>query len=149
MQGRSRVLAAALVGLTAGLVTGWWLPRGPLTTAQALTTMVVGLVTGLLGGWLADSRWAMAVTPIGFALAYELVRLPTDGPTVDALRFTPYGVLALVVGRLFHGLLAFLPMLLAPPSGPVSPGIGEATVRTRRRMGGAGSAGSWAGWWPA
>ena len=45
--------------------------------------------------------------------ALELVRLPLAGPTVDGIHLgTQYGIIALVTGRLFDGLLLALPALV-------------------------------------
>ena len=44
---------------------------------------------------------------------FELARVGTDGPTVDAINFSNiYGVIAFVVGRGFTGMLTVLPMLV-------------------------------------
>lgn len=58
------------------------------------------------------SRWAMAVAPAAFAVVLELVRLDTDGPTVDGFHLSTYGLIAFVTGRGFHALLSLLPLLL-------------------------------------
>jgi len=48
-----------------------------------------------------------------FVAVFELVRIGADGPTVDAIRpGSTYGILAFVVGRVFHGLIALVPMML-------------------------------------
>lgn len=88
------------------------MPRGPITAAQGLATMAVTLLVGMAVGFVSRSRWAMLVAPLAFATAYELVRLGTDGPTVDGIHGSTYGLIALMVGRGIHGLLALLPMLL-------------------------------------
>ena len=99
---------AALWGAAAGLLT----PRSPQTTAAALTAIVVSLAVGLTGGLLTRSRWAMLVAPVVFAVAFEVARMPLDGPTVDVPHLSTYGVFAFVVGRGFHALLSLLPMTL-------------------------------------
>jgi proline iminopeptidase len=104
--------AAALVS-AAGVVFGWLTPRGPLTSNAALTSMIVCLLVGVGAGFLSRSRLAIGFAPALFALIFEITRLGAKGPTVDALHLrSTYGVLALVVGRLFHGLLALAPMSL-------------------------------------
>jgi proline iminopeptidase len=95
-----------------GLACGWWMPRGPLTTGQVLISMAVSFMVGALAGWVTRSRWAMLVAPVVFAIAFELARMGTDGPTVDGPHFSTYGILALVVGRGFHGLVSLAPMAL-------------------------------------
>ena len=101
-----RVHLAAGWGALAGVLT----PRSPQTTAAALASIVVSLAVGVAAGLFTRSRWAMLVAPVVFAVAFEIVRMPLDGPTVDAPHLTTYGVFALVVGRGFHALLSLLPM---------------------------------------
>lgn len=95
-----------------GLTAGWWTPRGPLTSGEALAAMALGLLVGLVGGLALRSRWAMALAPVTFVVVFELARLGLDGPTVDAPHWSTYGLIALTVGRGFHGLLALAPMVL-------------------------------------
>jgi proline iminopeptidase len=111
------------IALSVALVTGWGLaggltmPRGPLTTGQALITMVLSLLVGAAAGLLTGSRWAMVGAPVLYALVYEVVRLGVEGPTVDGLRLSTYGLIAFVAGRGAHGLLAVLPMVLGAAIG--------------------------------
>ena len=100
------VALAAGWGVAAGVLT----PRSPQTTAAALASIVVSLAVGIAAGLGTRSRWAIIVAPVVFAVAFEIVRMPFDGPTVDAPHLSTYGVLALVVGRGFHALLSLLPM---------------------------------------
>lgn len=114
-----RLDIAAGIGAPAiwGIVAAWWMPRSPLTTATALWSMAISVAVGVSAGLVMRSRWAMLSTPLSFAVFYELGRLGTDGPTVDAPAFSAYGILALVVGRGFHGLVSLLPMLLGAAVG--------------------------------
>lgn len=107
------------IGLAAlwGIVAGWWTPRGPLTTSTALWSMVISVAIGVGAGLLMRSRWAMLSTPLAFAVFFELARLGADGPTVDAPAFSTYGILALAVGRGFHGFVSLVPMLLGAAIG--------------------------------
>jgi len=107
------IAVPALVALPLAIV----MPRGPISAAGAFVTLVLGLSAGLIAGFVSRSRWAMLVAPLAFAVTYELVRLGTDGPTVDGIHFSTYGLLALVVGRGIHGLLALLPMVLGAALG--------------------------------
>jgi len=111
------------------LLAGWWTPRGPLTTAQALTTMAVSLLVGAAVGFAMRSRWSILVTPVVFAVVFELVRAGSAGPTVDAPHLSTYGVIALVVGRGFHALLALVPMMLGAS-------LGAAAARRRHAAAG-------------
>jgi len=129
-----RVLAVALTAAVAagyGIFAGWWTPRGPATTAQALAAMGIGAVVGFVAGVVMRSRWAMLVAPVFFVGVFELVRLDATGPTVDGFTSTllasEYGVVALVVGRVFHGVLTLWPMLV---------GVAFGRAWARRRSGG-------------
>jgi proline iminopeptidase len=115
---RGRWLVAAGVVAVAGLLTAVAMPRGPVTTLQALVALCTGFFIGLLAGWLTRSRWAMLLAPAAFAVVFELVRFGESGPTVDWPPLTDtYGTLALVVGRGFHGIVQLLPMLLGAAYG--------------------------------
>jgi pimeloyl-ACP methyl ester carboxylesterase len=111
---RSRLIAIGFVEAAAaayGAFAGWWTPRGPDDTTQALSAIALGLGVGALSGAVLRSRWAMLLAPITFITMFELVRLEATGATVDETTLSSeYGVMAFVVGRLFHGLLALLPM---------------------------------------
>jgi pimeloyl-ACP methyl ester carboxylesterase len=63
------------------------------------------------------SRWAALVAAAAFVLALELVRLRVDGPTVDGVHLSTYGLIALAVGRSIHGALALVPMALGAALG--------------------------------
>ncbi len=122
----TRVLLVTGVLAGWGLVAAWWTPRGPVTTSQALIAMGVGLTLGLGAGIVLNSRWSMLIAPVTFMVIFELARIATDGPTVDGLHASTYGLLALATGRGMHGLLAVAPMMLG-----ASLGAGV----TRRRSG--------------
>lgn len=114
-----RLGAAVAAGLAAtwGLLAGWWMPRGPLTTGQALASLALSLAVGCAAGFVSRSRWAMPGAAVVFAVVFELVRASTDGPTVDGLHTSTYGLLALAVGRGFHGLVALVPLVLGAAIG--------------------------------
>jgi pimeloyl-ACP methyl ester carboxylesterase len=102
-----------LMAAAAGLLCARLTPRGPLTTPQALWSLAFALFLGLAAGLLAGSRWSMLVTPLGFWIAFELARLGTGGPTVDAVHLnSTYGIIAFIVGRFFHALLVIVPMIV-------------------------------------
>ncbi len=106
---------AAAAGLASGsaLISAWLTPRGPVTTFQALTSMLAALCIGLVAGLLTGRRWATLVTPAVFILVFELARLGVDGPTVDGIHLgSTYGIIAFVLGRVVHGLLVLVPMML-------------------------------------
>lgn len=114
-----RIGAAAAVGTATlwGAVAGWWTPRSPLTTSQALWSILFSLGVGVVAGLVMRSRWAMLVAPFAFAVVFELVRMGTDGSTVDRIETSEYGLYAFAVGRGFHALLSLLPMLLGAAIG--------------------------------
>lgn len=125
---RSRALfAAASVGALWGLVAGWWTPRGPLTTGEAISSIVISLAVGVAAGVLLGRRSAMFVAPAAFVLVFELARIRVDGPMVDGIHASLYGAIALVTGRGFHALLSLLPMMLG-----AAVGAGVARRRTPR-----------------
>lgn len=110
-QGKTAV-AAGSVALV-GLLTALTMPRGPVTAVQIWVVLLSSLLVGLVGGLALRSRWAYLLLPLIYIAVIELGRLNVVGPTVDALRLdNPYGLLALVVGRGFHGLIAFPPLCL-------------------------------------
>ena len=106
-----------LVATGWGLLAGWLMPRGPLTTSESLTTMIVSLLVGVTSGLLLRSRWALLIPPVVAVAVFELARLGAEGPIVDAIQTSPYGLLAFGVGRGFHALLALVPMILGAAIG--------------------------------
>lgn len=119
---------ALLAAVAYGLLAAWWTPRGPLSTLEGLAAMALGLLVGVVSGLLLRSRWAMLVAPVAFAAAFEVARLGVSGPTVDGIHpGSAYGIIAFVVGRGVHGLLALAPMVLGAALGagwarrPLSP----------------------------
>ena len=87
------------------------------------------------------SRWAMLVAPVVFVVVFELTRLGTTGPLVDAIHLSSmYSVIAFVTGRGFHGLLALAPMVLGAALGAA---VGRRLGRTLSRRTGWGRAGAY------
>lgn len=112
------VVAVISLAALSGALVAIAMPRGPATSAQALAVLALGLLVGLSAGFLLQSRWALLLAPVVHIVAIELVRMPVSGPTVDAIRVdTAFGVLALLLGRGFHGLVGILPMLLGAALG--------------------------------
>ena len=122
-------LAWGLVLLASGgyaLLAAWWTPRGPMSPLEGLAAMGLGLLVGLVAGLLVRTRWAMVAAPLTFAALFELTRLGLSGPTVDGISLgSTYGIIAFVLGRGLHGLLALLPMVL---------GAAFAVAWTRRQL---------------
>lgn len=113
-----RVGLAVAVPASYGLIAGWWTPRGPVTTSQALAAMVLALAVGVAAGWVMRSRWAMLLSPLVFVAVFEVMRLGAVGPTVDGVHpGSFYGLVALIAGRGFHGLLTLTPMILGAALG--------------------------------
>jgi len=104
---------ATAVALLLGFAIAHFMPRGPATATQALIVMVTSFAVGGVAGLVMRSRWAMLLATIAYIIAIEIGRFHIIGPTVDAIRLNdPYGVLALILGRGFHGLVGILPMIV-------------------------------------
>jgi proline iminopeptidase len=110
-----------------GLLAGWWMPRGPLTSSHALWSIGISVVVGVIAGVVTRSRWAMLAAPAAFAATFELVRMGTDGPTVDGIHLSTYGLLAFAVGRGFHALVALGPLVWGAAVGA---GVGRRLTTT-------------------
>jgi proline iminopeptidase len=107
------VTTVVLSGLS-GLAVGLAMPRGPVTSGEALALLSVGLVVGFVSGLILRSRWAMLVAPVAQVIVFELARRGGSGPTVDGISVDGlFGALAFVVGRGFYGLVGVLPMVVA------------------------------------
>lgn len=114
-------VVATSVSLFVGLSVVHTLPRGPATASQALIVMLSTLLIGCVAGIVMRSRWAMVVVPIAYTAAIELGQLNTIGPTVGPIHLdSPFGILALVLGRGFHGLVGLLPMFLGIMLGQIT-----------------------------
>ncbi len=130
--GRSALITAgglALTGLFA-FITTLWMPRGPVTAAQVWIVLLGALGVGIAGGVTLRTRWALLILPLIYIAVVEMTRLGTVGPTVGWLRLdNPYGILALIVGRGVHGLIAFPPLLLGVGLGLTWVRAAEAHIR--------------------
>jgi proline iminopeptidase len=129
-------VAATAVGALTALVSSVPMPRGPVTGEQGLIVMACSLVAGLLAGYIARTRWAMVLAPVGYVAAYEIARIGIRGASLETIRLdSVYGIAALVAGRGFHFALALLPMILGAAIGLalVRRG-GTATTRTRAAL---------------
>ncbi len=117
-------VAAGSVALT-GLLTALVMPYGPITAAQVWLAMAASLAAGFIAGLALRSSWAMLLAPLVFIPLFELVRPTGVVPTIGALRLdNPYGLLAFLMGRGFHGLVALLPLMLGA-------GLGAFVVRSQ------------------
>ncbi len=124
---------AAATAAAWGLIAGSWTPRGPLTTSEAIWSIVISSAVGAIAGLVMRSRWAILLTPVVFATVFELTRIGTDGPTVDAPALSTYGILALVVGRGVHALISLAPMAFGAVIGAgIARQLGPAPVPTDR-----------------
>jgi pimeloyl-ACP methyl ester carboxylesterase len=104
------------------------MPRGPVTTAQALIVIGTSLLTGVAAGYLMRSRWALLLAPLAYVAAYELARIGIAGASLGVPRFDSiYGIAAFATGRGFHAILALFPMV-------VGASIGLAIARPRRLL---------------
>jgi pimeloyl-ACP methyl ester carboxylesterase len=110
-----RIGMALAVAIAAGfaLVSAWLTPRGPTTTAQALISIGVALAIGVGAGLVMGNRWSLLIAPVVFAIVFEIARIGVVGPTVDVINIGSfYGIVALVLGRVVHGILVLAPMIL-------------------------------------
>ncbi|HSJ58549.1 MAG TPA: alpha/beta fold hydrolase, partial [Anaerolineae bacterium] len=110
---RVGMVAAVAFPALAGLLVALTMPRGPLTSGQAIAAIVLGLVTGVLSGLSLRSPWAALLAPVAYGVVFEIGRAGTAGPLVDAPRLdSTYAILAIILGRGVHALLVALPMVL-------------------------------------
>ncbi len=106
-------LLAVVLGASSGVAVSLAMPHGPATAGQALIVMLAAVLIGMAAGWAMRSRWAMLLAPLAHIIAIELARLGVAGATVGAIRLDQaYGIIALALGRGFHGLVGILPMLI-------------------------------------
>jgi pimeloyl-ACP methyl ester carboxylesterase len=134
---RIGVLVVFALAAGFGLISAWLTPRGPITTSEALISMGAALAVGVGAGLVLANRWSILVTPVVFAVVFELARLGIEGPTVDAINFSGmYGMFAFVLGRVVHGLLVLAPLALGSVYGVwLASRVGNTTSAT---MGGLG-----------
>jgi deazaflavin-dependent oxidoreductase (nitroreductase family) len=113
-----RLFAVTGLGASSGLAIGLVMPRGPVTSGQALTLLVVSVLVGMVAGFVLRSRWAMLIAPVAQIVVFEVTRLGAAGPTVDGISFDgTFGPLAFLVGRGFYGLVGTLPLVVAAAYG--------------------------------
>ena len=120
-----------------GLISAWLTPRGPVTTSETLISMAVALAVGVGAGLALGNRWSILMTPVVFAVVLEFARLGVEGPTVDAINLGGmYGIIALVLGRVVHGLLVLAPLALGSVYGVWMAGrLGYTTSERMRGLG--------------
>ena len=113
-----RLAAVTALAALTGLCIGLAMPRGPVTSAQALALLIIEVAVGFASGLIMRSRWAMLLAPIAQIVVFELARLGASGPTVDGVSLDGmFGPLAFIVGRGFYGLVGVLPMVVAAAYG--------------------------------
>ena len=107
------LLFTLALGALSGVLISLAMPHGPATAPQALLVLGASLAVGVACGRVMRSRWVALLAPLAHILAIEIARLGVGGPTAGAIRLDePYGIIALVLGRGFHGLVGLLPMLI-------------------------------------
>jgi proline iminopeptidase len=115
---RQRLAVVTTLAALTGLFVGLGMPRGPVTSGQALVLLVIGLLLGFVAGVVLRSRWAMLAAPVAHVVVFEVARLGASGPTVDGISIDGlFGPLAFVVGRGFYGVVGVLPMVVAAAYG--------------------------------
>ena len=108
----ARLAIAAVITAGVGFAVALAMPHGPATAAEALFVMIAGFAIGLVAGFVVRHWWVTLLTGLIYITAVEIGRLDAVGPTVDAIRLdTTVGILALLLGRGFHGLVGLLPMI--------------------------------------
>jgi proline iminopeptidase len=115
-------VAPIAIGAALAIVSSVPLPRGPVTAGQAILCIGASLLAGLIAGRLSRSSWSILLAPLGYVVAYEVARsvMGVAGATFGPIRLdNTYGIVALVAGRGFHGLLALLPMAAGASLGVV------------------------------
>jgi heme-degrading monooxygenase HmoA len=129
-----RFAAVTSLAAVSGLCIGLAMPRGPVTSAEALVLLIVGVVVGFASGLILRSRWAMLLAPAAQIVAFELGRLRASGPTVDGISVDGmFGPLAFIVCRGFFGLVGVLPMIVAAAYGAAVPRRSEPQRQRRLR----------------
>ncbi len=109
-------LATTVLGAAAGLAWAVLMPRGPVTTPQALVSIVAATALGITVGFLAGRRWSGWLAIVAVMGAFEAVRLvvlQVSGPTVETIELgSTYGLIAFVLGRGLSALLMLLPIAI-------------------------------------
>ena len=128
-----RFVAVAAIAALSGLCIGVAMPRGPVTSGEALALLIVGVVVGFCSGLILRSRWAMLLAPVAQIVVFELARLGASGPTVDGISLDGlFGPLAFIVGRGFYGIVGVLPMVVAAAYGAAVARRSE--IKPKRRL---------------
>lgn len=125
------------IGVTTllGVLIALTMPRGPATAVQALLVLFSSLAVGLLAGLILRRRWAMLLAPLAYIAAIELARLNAVGPTVDVVRLdNTFSILALILGRGFHGIVGLLPMILGVEIGVQAARRLDVSIPSNSRM---------------
>ena len=101
-----------------GLLVAQTMPRGPVTTPQAVVAIAAGLLLGFVAGVGMKSRWAMLLAPAVQVAAFELARSGVSGPTVGPPQFdTTMSIVAFIAGRGTYAAFAMVPIVLAATYG--------------------------------
>ena len=96
----------------------WAMPRGPITSVQALLVVTGGLVVGVIAGLVMRSRWALLIAPVTSVAVLEVALRVGHSLVFDPPRFDmTYGIVAIVLGRGFIFLVGIIPMMVGVPYG--------------------------------
>ena len=116
---RARLVGTLLVAAGWGVIAGWWTPRGPITTVQALAAIAVSLAVGALagGGCAAAGRCCSRRSSSSPCSS-------SPGPAPPGRWWTTSGSAAArtassrsLLGRGIHAVLALVPMALGAALG--------------------------------
>ena len=135
------VSVVTALAASSGLLLALAMPRGPVTTSQAVVAITAGLLLGFVAGVGMKSRWAMLLVPAVQVAAFELARTGVSGPTVGPPQFdTTMSLVAFVVGRGSYAAFALVPIVLAATYGAAlarrveRPPVGLRAHRLMRRV---------------
>lgn len=107
------VICSLIVPVIAGLLVTRVMPRGPVTSNDALLMLGTSLIAGILSGYLLRRSLVMLLAPLLWLTAFELGRLSETGPTVDSIQLgSTFGILALISSRGVLLLLGILPIAI-------------------------------------
>ena len=99
------VAAAIGIAFAGGWLSSLAMPRGPVSTGDALATIAMGLLVGAAAAVIRPTRWMLMLVLIGLVVGIEVGRLHIEAASL-AIRFdTPYGVIAFAVTRGVHAIL--------------------------------------------
>ncbi len=118
---RVTLTGAVTISALSGVLAAALMPRGPATRAQTLALLAGLLLVGAGVGVLLRSRWAVLLAPAGHLVGFEVARatlFDIEGVLFGPVQLgTSAGVLLFVIGHVFYGVVAALPLMLGATGG--------------------------------